>query len=104
MNVKIIKDTIDFIITYYQELIKITKPTNIDYIISPLFEKLIIPNYTVETFMLPKEIQTIIKNNPQNLNDYSDYREIIIEILINKGIFKLSKEHLIFYTKTFKIL
>lgn len=101
---KIIKDTIDFIITYYQELIKITKPTNIDYIISPLFEKLIIPNYTVETFMLPKEIQTIIKNNPQNLNDYSDYREIILEILVNKGVFKLSKEHLIFYTKTFENL
>ena len=54
--------------------------------------------------MLPKEIQTIIKNNPQNLNDYSDYREIILEILVNKGVFKLSKEHLIFYTKTFENL
>jgi len=97
---------------FYKEQINLLKKQKdveqkIAYEIKGNFSKLDQEDFT-DTIFLSLEKLNILKEKynkiKENTNDYSVYREIIIDVLLNNGEFKLSEEERDTYTNNFKNL
>jgi hypothetical protein len=105
-------NTINFIYTFYNKLINKSKHENIYYELNNLYYKSI--NYNSYTFLdinyILENINIIQKNNNngeiilKNVDDITDYINIIEFILINNNEFKLNDNNYNYYFNNFKSL
>ena len=84
---KIFTETMRFLHKIYQEKIDTLTEENVVYDISGEFKTLKPAPYTEETFLLPDTILDILA--PDEDTDLSEYKEIIVMILLNQGTYKL---------------
>jgi hypothetical protein len=73
----------------------------IEYDISKSFESLEIAPYTEDTFLIPDVILNLFKKYKDRHEDLSEYKNVIEQILLNQGEFKLSDNHREYYLKNF---
>jgi hypothetical protein len=99
-------NTLKFIKKLYEERINEIKIKKVEYEIKPIFDSLIVSPYTKETFLLPNVMFEYVKTHLDiEINDMSEYKEIVQKVLLNDGIYKLNYEDKLYYLDMFsKIL
>ena len=95
-------ETIKLIYKIYKPQISKMKYLNIDYTISGQFHTLIHAPYTQETFLLPSNVLSMLSTGYDT--DLSEYREIIVMILLYNGVFSLNEQDRQHYLKNFEQL
>lgn len=100
---KIYEKTMIFLQNVYQNIIDKMEEDFIEYNIKGDFKSLIPASYSEDTFLLPKDIKLILEESPKEL-DLSEYKEIIENILLNTGHYKLSEKYRKYYLNNFKTL
>jgi hypothetical protein len=88
----------------YTKKLEVEEDEKIEYDIHHSFDYLEIAPYTEDTFLIPEVIFNLMKKYENNYEDLSEYKNIIEQILLNKGIFSLSDNHREYYVKNFKKL
>jgi hypothetical protein len=73
----------------------------IEYDITHSFDSLEYAPYTEETFLTPDVILNLLEKYNNLSEDLSEYKNIIEQILLNQGMFKLSEKHKEYYLKNF---
>ena len=73
----------------------------IEYSMSQSFNSLEIAPYTEETFLIPDVILNLFQKYRDRYEDLSEYKNVIEQILLNQGEFKLSDKHRDYYLKNF---
>ena len=53
--------------------------------------------YRADIFLLPQQVLTLLKNTNTKMEDISDFTLQVELMLLNKGLFKMSKDHLQYY-------
>jgi hypothetical protein len=116
---KIFSDTINFIRRVYDQ--KITKASNngdedVDYKITGDFDRLVVAPYTEDTFLLPKVVLDMLNVYDQEttkINELSslsklvklvEYKEMMENVLVNQGTYKLNDTDKVKFMKTFQKL
>lgn len=61
-------------------------------------------SYNSKTFLLPELVLSILKTSNKKMEDLSEYKLNVELVLLNKGMFKLSKQHLKYYLDNFNTL
>ena len=88
--------------TYNNNLNQTLKEEPIEYNISLSYDTLIQSSYTEKTFLSPKSILNLYKKyDIIDLDDLTEYKHMIEQILLNKGEFTLSDKHRKYYLKNF---
>lgn len=95
-------ETMRLIYKIYNPKLSKMSDTNISYEITGQFNTLIPASYTQETFLLPSTILSLMFGG--NNTDLSEYREIIVMILLYNGTFSLQKKDRQHYLKNFEQL
>ena len=116
---KIFSDTINFIRRVYDQ--KITKASNngdedVAYKITGDFDRLVVAPYTEDTFLLPKVVLDMLNVYDQEttkINELSslsklvklvEYKEMMENVLVNQGTYKLNDTDKVKFMKTFQKL
>ena len=100
--VVIFENTLAFIRNVYEKKISCIKKKNVEYNISDISTNVIKCPYTKETFLTPKVMFDYIKNNENvEINDITEYKNIIENVLINMGAFKLKDDDKKYYMNIF---
>jgi serine/threonine protein kinase len=99
---KIFRDTMKFLYRVYQPKISTTEETNITYDIPDSFNTLVPAPYTEETFLLPESIMGLMSGT--ELEDLTEYKDIITNILLYRGVYALSEKDKKYYIENFKKL
>lgn len=100
---KVIISTIKFLHQVYTEKIKTMPTHNISYEILGDFKNLTKASYDKETFLIPENIIKLL-NQQKNASDLSEYKDLIISILLCKGTYILSDEDREYYMNNFRLL
>ena len=95
-------ETIKLIYKIYKPKILKMTDTSISYDIVGQFDTLLKAPYTQETFLLPSTILSLLSIGSDT--DLSDYREIIVMILLYSGTFSLQEKDRQHYLKNFEQL
>jgi hypothetical protein len=95
----IFKDSIRFIKKIYQEKIDTMKEDSVEYILSHRFEDIKESTYDETTFLKPRVVKNLISEVKDI--DFSEYKDIIEQILINNGTYKLKEKDRLYYLKNF---
>ena len=103
---KFFNGAMEFLKHIYLTKIKLTKNQTISYNLTDTFSKLIQAPYIDETFLTPSIIESLIEEYiPLQIEDITDYKEIIEHILVNNSeIFSLGTDTMNYYKKLFKNL
>jgi hypothetical protein len=113
---KIFSDTINFIHRVYNQ--KITKASSngdedVAYKIIDDFDRLVFAPYTEDTFLLPKVVldmlnvydqETTKVNELTSLSKLVEYKEMMENVLLNQGTYKLNNTDKVKFMKTFQKL
>jgi len=86
---------------FYRKRLDKDTDKKIYYDLSHSFESL---DISPEIFLLPDIIFNLLKKHKNNIEDLSEYKNIIEHILLNQGMFKLSGDHRDYYLNNFKSL
>lgn len=97
---QIFVETMRFLHKVYQSKIDIMEEQDIIYELSGEFDKLIPAPYTDHSFLLPNKVKKLL-SSVNNYTDFSDYKEIIEMILLNKGSYQLRDKDRIYYLNNF---
>lgn len=100
---KIYIQTMNFLGKLYMDMINKMEEENIMYNIDGDFKTLTPALYTDDTFLSPKVITEMIESSEKEI-DLSEYKEIIENILINDGKYKLREKDREYYLSNFKTL
>jgi hypothetical protein len=101
----IFENTMNFIKTVYNKKISCIKKKSIEYNIDDISNTIIKCPYTKENFLTPKVIFDYIKNHENiEINDITEYKNIIENVLINTGYFKLNDNDKTYYMDIFNKL
>lgn len=99
---QIFTETIKLIYKVYKPKISKMNDSVITYNINGQFDTLTPAPYTQETFLLPSTVLSMISTGTDT--DISEYREIIVMILLYKGVFSLNEKDRQHYLKNFEQL
>lgn len=98
---KIFEETMSFIESVYDKKIKMTKEKDVEYpYTNAKSTNIIQAPYAEETFLIPQKILALLDES-SDINDLSEYKEIIEMILLNKGKYKLADNHREYYLSNF---
>ena len=104
---KIVTNTLNFIKKMYEQRINDVKnkSKNIKYTINDVFSIVSENPYTKETFLTPNIMFEYLKKYENvEINDVSEYKEIVENVLINTGTYKLCDEDIKYYLNIFSNL
>jgi len=99
---EIFKDSIKFIKTIYQTKIDTMEDDDVEYVLSGDFKTMNRTPYTETTFLSPVVVQSLL--SPVKDTDFTEYKEIIEQILINTGTYRLKDKDRAYYLKNFSDL
>jgi hypothetical protein len=88
----------------YIEKMSQTLIQKVDYTISDCFKNPSISTYNEDTFNRPDIILKILLNYKKSSEDISTYKNIVEDVYINKGIFKMTDDHKKYYLDNFRDL
>jgi hypothetical protein len=88
----------------YKERLSKDPYEKIEYDISQSFESLETAPYTKDTFLIPDVILNLFNKYGEKMEDLSEYKNVIEQVLLNKGEFSLSDKHRQYYLNNFKEL
>lgn len=98
--IQFFNDSINYIDTVYNKNITQLYAKKVNYLLSTDFDVLSCAKYNEETFLLPNKIFSLINESIQNL-DLSEYKDIVENILIYDGKYKLPETIYNFYFENF---
>ena len=98
----IYQNIMNFLQRVYGKKIESYTKTDVEYDIDQNFKKLYKARYTEETFLCPRKVLGLLKDDVGD--DLSEYKQIIEMILLDKSTYKLSEEDIVYYTRNFQKL
>ena len=99
---KIFSGTLKYIKRVYQKVIDQNNKKRIEYTLN---KSISVDSYTKEIFLEPENVLKYLnKYKHYNINDLTDYKDIINSILLDNGTYKLSENDKSYYLKIFSEL
>ena len=98
---KIINNTFDYLKKVYSNKISLPRQKNIEYNIEDFINS---ESYTKEIFLEPKNVLKYLEKYNNRLDELNEYKDIIQNILINNGNYKLSDNDKSYYIRMFSSL
>ena len=98
----IYQNIMNFLQRVYGKKIKSYTKTDVEYDIDQNFKRLYKARYTEETFLCPRKVLGLLKDDQGD--DLSEYKQIVQMILLDRSTYQLEKEDIDYYTKNFEKL